>query len=210
MVNAGYNIFIKGANMTDVDGFPRGLARLLPNPPERDFRVLTPSESFRSSGATHIQVLRTGPTMDAASVSFATSDDTATANVDYLPQTGTLDFARLEVSKEVVVPLLPRTGIIDRITFKLELSSPSPGYSTIPATPIAILRDFRLVSESLQVTNGIMTLQLEGTVPGHIYSLDTSTNLTSWSPLTSSGATGPTTIFQFSKPEGPVRFFRAR
>ena len=197
-------------NIESTEGFSRGrLVRLFANPPERDFRVLTPAEFVRG-GVAHIQVVRTGPSTNAASVSFATTDDTAFANVDYVPQTGTLNFAPLEVSKEVVVPLLHRTGVMERTIFNLELSNPSAGYATIAATPILILPDLRLAPESLQVTNGMMLLRLDGTVPGRTYSLESSTNLINWSSLTASAANGPTTTFQFPRPSGSVRFFRAR
>jgi len=78
LVAAG-QVYVAGSSVTAVDGFPPSLARLLINPPERDFRVLTPAEFSRSSGLARVRVQRTGPTTNAASVSFSTSDDTAKA-----------------------------------------------------------------------------------------------------------------------------------
>jgi hypothetical protein len=172
--------------------------------------VLTPAEFFREGGAAHIQVVRTGATTNAASVSFATSNDTAIANLDYVPQAGTLDFAPLEVSKEVVIPLLARRGVMERIAFKVELSSPSAGYSTIPATPIVILPDVRLVSRSIRLTNGMITLRLDGTIPGRSYWLESSTNLTDWRTVIPTRTIEPPITFEFPQPSGAVQFFRAR
>ena len=105
-------IYVAQWDGTNVNGFPRrGLARLFTNPPERDFRVFTPAECSRSSVFALVRVVRTGPTTNAASVAFTTRDETAKAGEDYGPQSGTLNFAPLEVSKEVAVPLLAHTPI---------------------------------------------------------------------------------------------------
>jgi hypothetical protein len=193
-----------------VDGFPRpGLARLFTNPPERDFRVLTPAEFSRSSGVARVQVVRTGPTTNGASVLFRTSDATAKAGVDYNPQSSTLNFAPLEVIKEVTVPLLAGSGRLERISFNLELNNPSPGYATIAATPIHILPDLRLATESFQIHQGTFAVALQGTLPGVSYSLLSSTNLIDWEWLSSAQATATTILFSDRVGPGATRFFRA-
>jgi hypothetical protein len=197
-----------GGNIFSVDVFPRrGLARLFTNPPERDFRVLTPAEFFRSAGVARIRVVRTGPTTNAASVSFATANDTASAGVDFVPQSGTLEFAPLEVSKEITVPLLAGTGVSLGLSFNLELSNPSAGYTNIAATPVAILPDLRI---SLRPSaDGAITVTLHGTVPGSWYSLETSADLKNWGGITGRNASGSTLVFDSFLPNTSPQFFRA-
>jgi uncharacterized delta-60 repeat protein len=192
-----------------VGGFlRRGLARLLPNLPEPEFRVFTPAEFYRSSRMARIQVVRTGPTTNAASVSFATSDATAKAGVDYVARTGTLDFAPLEVNKEVNIQLLNGTGSVDRVTFNLELSSPGIGYNAAPATPVVIFPDLRLGAPRL--TNGSVALTLEGTVPGLNYWLQNSSQLPwDWVGISGARASGASLSFTSSIPSDSAVFFRA-
>jgi hypothetical protein len=202
-------IFMFGG-FTNVDGFSRrGLARLYTNPPERDFRVVTPAEFYRSSGVARVQIVRTGPTTNAASVSFTTGDGTAKAGVDYVAHTGTLNFAPLEVSKEVTVPLLAGTGTLQRLSFNLELDNPSPDYAIVAATPINILPDLRLVTQIVRPNDGSFEFTLQGTIPGFHYSLLSSKNLTDWELLTSLQASAPTAVFSGSTLPGATRFFRA-
>jgi hypothetical protein len=200
-----------GGNIFSVDGFPRrGLARLFTNPPERDFRVLTPAEFFRSAGIARIRVVRTGPTTNAASVSFATANETASAGVDFVPQSGTLEFAPLEVSKEITVPLLAGTGVSLGLSFNLELSNPSAGYTNIAATPVAILPDLRIATDSLRPSaDGAITITLHGTVPGSWYSLETSADLKNWGGITGRNASGSTLVFDSFLPNTSPQFFRA-
>jgi len=203
-------LFVAGSTITSVDGFPRrGLALLLSNPPERDFRVLTPAEFDRSSGIAQVRVLRTGPTTNAASVSFFTSDATAKAGVDYIAQGGTLNFAPLEVSKEVTVPLLARNGVDARLWFNLELSNPSAGYTNIASTPIAILADLRIATDSLRPRgDGSIAITLSGTVPGRHYALEASTDLKNWQWIAGAQASGNIVSFDNLPRPQSAQFFR--
>ena len=216
----GFYVFLASAGagqafvggVSKVDGFPRrGLVRLLTNPSERDFRVFTPAEFFRSSGLSRIRVGRTGSTANAASVSFTTRDNTARAGADYVPQSGMLSFAPLEVSKEVAVPLLARAGVEACLFFNLELSNPSAGYSTIASTPIAIMPDLQIATDLLRPReDGSIIITLRGAMPGRSYSLETSTDLKNWEWVTGTTATGSTTAFDGFRPKTPPQFFRAR
>jgi uncharacterized delta-60 repeat protein len=210
----GDHVFLAGNTVTSVDGFPYlGLTRLLMYPPERDFRVLTPAQFYSSSGVARVQVLRTGPTTNAASVSFTTRDDTAKAGEDYAPQSGTLNFAPLEVSKEVMVPLAARAGGYRRVSFKLELSNPSTGYTNVASTPIVIVivPELRIAKGSLRPRgDGSIGITLHGTVPGRWYALESSADLKNWEGITGTYAVGSAVVFDNLPPRPLPQFFRAR
>jgi hypothetical protein len=156
-------------------------------------------------------VLRTGPTTNVAAVSFITRDATAKAGDDYLAQSGTLEFAPLEVSKEVLVPLLARTEVDARLFFNLELSNPSAGYTNIASTPIAILADLRIATDSLLPrADGSITITLHGTVPGRWYGLESSNDLKNWEAITGVQAGGSTAAFNSFPPKTSPQFYRAR
>jgi hypothetical protein len=152
--------------------------------------------------------VRTGPTANAASVSFTTSDDTAKAGEDYVPQSGTLNFAPLEVAKEVAVPLLVRTGVEARLFFNL--NNPSAGYTNIASTPI-ILSDLRIAPESLRRrADGSIAITLRGTIPGGHYSLEDSSDLKNWQRVSSAQTFVNTVTFENPTRRVAPQFFRGR
>lgn len=194
-----------------VEGFPRrGLARLLPNPPEREFRVMIPATFRASMGVALVRVVRTGPTTLGGTVAFHTRDDTAVAGRDYVAQSGTLAFDPLEVSKEVRVLLLPGSGGDEGRTFGLALDQPSPGYAVVETSPVHILPDLRIVPESVRPrAESSSALTLRGTVPGRWYSLEASADLKTWEYLGGSVAAGNATTIEFPRASPSGRFFRA-
>lgn len=204
-------MFMAGSFKT-VEGFARpGLARLFTHPPERDFRVRTPAEFFPARGVARVRVVRTGATLDRASVSFSTRDDTARAGEDYAAQSGRLDFAPLEVAKEVLVPLSPRIRAESRKRFHFELSGPSPGYEIIAATPIVIVPDLRIVSDSFRLAaDGSVNLSVRGTMPERWYHLESSMDLKDWQWVADGQAAGGTVTFENVPQRPPPQFFRAR
>ena len=195
---------------TEVDGFPGSFVRLLDMPPTNDFRVVRPTEFYRATGLARIRVVRTGATTNAAAVSFRTSDDTAKAGEDYESQSGTLNFAPLEVSKEIMVPLRTRTPVEDRlVVFKLELRNPSAGYSAITATPITIVPVLRIASDLVQVRGNSVTLTLHGTQPRVRYTLESSTDLKNWQWIAENEAVGSALVFNAEVSDTLPRFYRA-
>ncbi len=72
-----------------------------------------------------IIVTRLGDTSTAASVTYTTSDGTANANADYLPTSGTLQFAAGESSKVIQLPLLDDAQAEGVERVNIELSNPS-------------------------------------------------------------------------------------
>lgn len=197
-----------------VDGFPApGFARILSKPPEKDFRVIAGTEFPQAGGMALLQVVRTGTSSNAATVSYATSDGTARSGHDYEARSGTLSFAPLEVSKDVLVPLLNSTGSTRRITFNLQLSDPSPGYSVVPSTPVGIVRSgLWLRAQAVNPPDGMVHLELQGTVPGRAYVFERSSDLLEWwgtGTLNAQGTSLGLGLWAGPETNRPV-FFRAR
>ena len=191
-----------------VDGFPTpGIARLLNKSPQPDFRLLT-SEISSVDGVAHLRVLRTGPTTFPASVRFATLDRASKAGADYIAQSGTLNFAPLEVTKEIFVPSLKKTG---KLSFSVQFSNPAPQgeYETLGPIPVSInlLPELKLSSDSLSRNRPI---RVEGTVVGSYYTLENSINLRDWNYSSSLLAIGTALDFDPGPRNRSAQFFRIR
>ena len=74
-----------------------------------------------------ITVTRTGGTYGAVDVSYATSDNTATAGSDYTAKSGTLTFAQGQTSRTLTVPILNDAAAEGVESLNLTLSSPAGG-----------------------------------------------------------------------------------
>jgi Ca2+-binding RTX toxin-like protein len=80
-----------------------------------------------NSGSSNAEVVVTlsAPYTENVTVSYATSDGTATAGSDYTASTGSLSFAPGETSKTIKVPILGDTTIESDETFNIALSAPT-------------------------------------------------------------------------------------
>ena len=78
-----------------------------------------------SEGTTNatISVVRTGPLNGTATVSYSTSDGTATGGADYTPTSGTLTFKAGDTAKSFTVPILNDTVVEGPETVLLLLSN---------------------------------------------------------------------------------------
>jgi hypothetical protein len=74
-----------------------------------------------------IPVTRTGGTAGGVTVEFATFDDTATGDVDYVPKTGTLAFGAGETSKTFAVEILGDGAVEGNESVSLRLANPTQG-----------------------------------------------------------------------------------
>ena len=86
------------------------------------FSAPTYTVSEGTASAT-INVLRTGPLSGAATVSYSTSDGTATGGTDYTPTSGTLTFKAGDTTKSFTVPILNDTVADGSETVLLLLSN---------------------------------------------------------------------------------------
>jgi hypothetical protein len=127
--------------------------------------------------------------------------------MDFLPQSGTLDFAPREVSKTIAMPLLAKAAITNRIRFMVALTNPSAGYAVVNPIPVVIWPELRLSTERLRADKKV---RLVGTVPGLHYILQWSTDLRMWGEAGRVKATAETLELDVF-PGGPsVEFYRAR
>jgi Calx-beta domain-containing protein len=87
----------------------------------------TSSKITEGAGSVSITVSRTNADLGAASVHFATADDSATAGADYTAAAGDLDFAAGETSKTIIIPILNDKIAEGPEVFTVVLSNPTNG-----------------------------------------------------------------------------------
>ena len=132
------------------------------------------------------------PLLDAdfspASVTFATRNGSAQAGVDFEALGGILHYVPLDVSKELVVRLLPPRDQQPR-RFTLELSQPSIGYVVGSPATIQIASGVQLVAESLRLwrdpsapLDGI-SVAFRYARPGTHYHLEFSIDFRQWQSI---------------------------
>ncbi|HEX8118923.1 MAG TPA: Calx-beta domain-containing protein, partial [Pyrinomonadaceae bacterium] len=98
--------------------------------------------AFEYNSSLTVNVTRTGDLSGAASVSYATSDGTATAGVDYTAASGTLNFAAGESSKSFNIPIKSDNIFEGNETFNVALSNPTGGVELFdPAGAVVTLND---------------------------------------------------------------------
>jgi len=104
------------------------------------------SNSFSANegdGSVEIAVTRTGNTVNAVDIDYATSNGSASSRTDYTPATGTLHFAAGEVLKKYSVPLVDDLYVEANETVTLTLRNPQGGGAFIgnPATATLTILD---------------------------------------------------------------------
>jgi hypothetical protein len=118
---------------------PVGVATILDALPY--FQQVVPVTVNEGAGQAVFTVTLSKPSKDPVSVSYTTSDGTATGSADYTPVTGVLTFAPGETSKTITVPVLNDTVYEGAETFKLTLSNPVNAGLPTPETVGTILDD---------------------------------------------------------------------
>jgi PKD repeat protein len=94
-----------------------------------------------NAGSINVTVTRTGAMSGAATVDYATGDDTATQKSKYILNAGTLNFATGEASKTITILIVDNTIIDGTESFKITLSNPSGVALGTPATTIVSIND---------------------------------------------------------------------
>ena len=111
-----------GATISDGQGF----GTILDNDPPPSISVNDVSAVEGSSGSPNASftVSLSGPSGLNVTVGYATADGTAIAGLDYAATSGSLSFTPGQVTKNVLVPLVPDLLDEDDETFTLNLSAP--------------------------------------------------------------------------------------
>lgn len=190
------------------------LIRVNPDAPARDFRVVQPARFYRPPGYVRLQVMRSGDTTGSATVNYRTRDLTAQEKRDYVGVAGPLFFAPLEVSKELMIQLMPTDNPRPR-EFVFELDQPSPEDYAVSSTIVHIAPSPQIVSESLQVVRNVepqrdqLSMLVQFAQPGSWCRLELSSNLKDWLPGGDAQAALDGTLwFSPHVPSDPRQFFR--
>ncbi len=125
----------------------------------------TASNSVSEAGTNIVlSVVRTGSSIGAIAVNFATSDGTATNGVRYIGTNGVLPFADGQTSNTIVVRVINDNLVEGDQTFNVTLSGPTAGAQLLsPSTQVITVIDddsaFNFTSANYSVTeNGVTAL----------------------------------------------------
>lgn len=108
------------------------------------FEFANPSYLFKgSSGEVEVPILRINGADGRAWVEFQTEEMSAKAGTDFQTVQGRLEFAHGEITKSIVIPLLPETQTVSNLNFRLRLLVASEGakIGRISNTVITIVDD---------------------------------------------------------------------
>jgi hypothetical protein len=107
------------------------------------FNLSTAAASVaEGAGKAVITVQRSGPATAAASVTYATSNGTATAGTDYTATSGTLSFAANETTRTFEIPITQDTATEGNETINVTLSNPTGAQlGTANSVVVTILDD---------------------------------------------------------------------
>jgi len=96
-----------------------------------------------NAGTASVDVLRPSGTTGQVSVSYATSDDGATAGIDYVATSGTLTFADGVASATISIPLINNSALDGERLFHVSLTNPTDGVAIAIPNPtiVSILDD---------------------------------------------------------------------
>ena len=112
--------------------------------------------SVTEGGSASVTITRSGSVSGAAAVSYATSNNSATAPADYTAASGTLSFAAGETSETISIATVDDTVYEGAESFAVTLSSPTAGAGLGKANGIVTIVDNEAVPE-LAISNASVT-----------------------------------------------------
>jgi glucose/arabinose dehydrogenase len=112
------------SNATIADG--QGVGTITNDDSQPTISINSTSVSEGDTGSTNatLTVSLSNASSQTISVNYATANDTATAGVDYVTTTGTLNFTSGQTSASIDVPVIPDTMNEDSVAFKMNLTTP--------------------------------------------------------------------------------------
>jgi len=108
---------------------------------DNDFAFAISEATATEGGALQFTITRTGNTAIAATVDYATVNDTAMSGTDYTTQNGTLSFAAGETSKIISVATVDDSVIESSETLRVNLSNVSNSGTLINSTATGTVTD---------------------------------------------------------------------
>jgi uncharacterized delta-60 repeat protein len=100
------------------------------------------------AGSVQIPVVRTGGSAQTVTVSYATSNGTATSGVNYSSTSGTLTFTNGQVAQFIQVPIIDDGQIDGPLMFNLQLSSANPAMAQgSPSNAVVTIIDTASINE---------------------------------------------------------------
>jgi formylglycine-generating enzyme required for sulfatase activity len=167
-----------------------------------------------NAGTVTLNVTRTGGSSGAVSVQYDTANGSAVAPGDFSAISGTLDWTNgATVSMPITVAIVNDSIAESSESFTVTLSNPTGGATLgSPAiVAVTILDDYpaTLQLTGMRRSNGVSRFTLNGP-PGNTYSIQASSNLVNWVPLSThtipAGGTVP--IVDSTILNQPHRFYR--
>lgn len=181
-----------------------------------DFRPIPSAWFHRSPGEARLKIVRTGDTMQTASVRVSTRDGSARAGVDYVARTETVTFAPLEVDQEIAIALIA-PGEQPLKEFLVELAEPSAGYEVNSPVTLRIASGPQIVPESARLeyeeSSGqwYFSYALRGATWGSHYLSEISSDLKRWESSVDSQAYSDSVVwFSPYVTDLEKQFFRVR
>ncbi|MEO8429691.1 MAG: Calx-beta domain-containing protein, partial [Verrucomicrobiota bacterium] len=144
-IEANGNVLI-GGSFRSVNGVSRdGLARLFANHDTHSgvAYAATDCQVGEDGQNATITVQRLGNSQGAFTVDYTTANGTAQAGADFAAQSGTLQFAPLETSKTIIIPIYDHLSVSPDKQFQVVLSHPSDGVvlNAGPSTEAVTIHD---------------------------------------------------------------------
>ena len=158
-----------------------------------------------------LTLYRTGDTTSPASVEFTTADGTAVAGRDYVAQSGRIDFAPLQIEREIRVQIINNTAPDGSREFRVILRQPSAGYALPAGTAtVKILDDeFGFPPNSIhRLADGRVQLTLLNPPCGSSIQLQTSADLQHWTSISTNSTCGRPLLFEDANAASSMRFYR--
>lgn len=160
-----------------------------------------------AAGVATISVRLNTPFSQTVLVGYTTSDGTAQGGIDYVAASGTLVFGAGETNKSFFVNILSNPSRPLSQTVRLGLTSFNNAIPGLVTNATLTLMSPSLGASRWQTNAFHSTLSA---MPGGIYAIDISSNLTQWSELLR--VTNASSAMEFTDPtaSGNRRFYRAR
>jgi hypothetical protein len=178
-----------------------------PPPDELNINDITVAEGSNGVVNAVFTVRLSSPSSQTVTVDFATQDGSAVAGEDYVGTNGTVTFAPGETARSITVAVTADVPAEGDETFSVVLSNSSNAYIR-RSTGTCVVTEARITDVRID------TAVVFHTLAGRHYVVESSSDLTTWTPLPSAtdvlGVGGPMTVHDQGVGCSGVRYYRTR